>query len=232
MGQVVAIKGVVGIRNPLIVECGKDTADTWHFRHDHGRTHSFIYEQWLAEKVAAITADLAYQVTVHPDIQDGRNSGPTRVLYRQINVEGRIGEIRSPCCGQRVSHIHHGFLQEDAPQVISRGHHERIDGKGYPDGLRGDQIPVGARIIKVCDAIDAMLSDRSYRRALTLEQVREQLVIYSGIQFDLEVVKASIAGDVLEAHQAEIFIQKKDAEEKVTISNPRPIQNIPSEARA
>jgi len=89
-----------------------------------------------------------------------------------------------------------------------RGHHERVDGKGYPDGLKGNQIPIGARIIKVCDAIDAMLSDRSYRRALTLEQVREQLVIYSGIQFDLQVVKAAIEGDVLEAHQAEIMLSK------------------------
>ncbi|NNM04637.1 MAG: HD-GYP domain-containing protein [Gemmatimonadetes bacterium] len=106
-------------------------------------------------------------------------------------------------------------LSSFSPDVIAavRGHHERVDGKGYPDKLRGDEIPLGARIIKVCDAIDAMLSDRSYRRALTLEQVREQLVIYSGSQFDLEVVKASITGDVLEAHQAEIFLQKAEAED-------------------
>jgi putative nucleotidyltransferase with HDIG domain len=103
-----------------------------------------------------------------------------------------------------------------------RGHHERVDGKGYPDGLKGDEIPVAARIIKVCDAIDAMLSDRPYRRALTLEQVREQLVIYSGIQFDLAVVKAAIDGDVLEAHQAEILLQKGEREEEQP--------HIPSEA--
>jgi HD-GYP domain-containing protein (c-di-GMP phosphodiesterase class II) len=101
-------------------------------------------------------------------------------------------------------------LASFSPDIIAavRGHHERVDGKGYPDGLVGDAIPVGARIIKVCDAIDAMLSDRSYRRALTLEQVKEQLIIYSGIQFDLEVVKASISGQILEAHQAEILMQK------------------------
>jgi putative nucleotidyltransferase with HDIG domain len=103
-------------------------------------------------------------------------------------------------------------LSSFSPEVIAavRGHHERVDGKGYPDGLMGDQIPQAARIIKVCDAIDAMLSDRSYRRALTLEQVREQLVIYSGSQFDLEVVKAAIQGDVLEGHEAEIFLQKSE----------------------
>lgn len=104
-------------------------------------------------------------------------------------------------------------LSSFSPEVIAavRGHHERVDGKGYPDGLRGDEIPLGARIIKVCDAIDAMLSDRPYRKALSLEQVREQLVIYSGLQFDLEVVKAAIQGEVLEAHQAEIFLQKSEA---------------------
>lgn len=103
-------------------------------------------------------------------------------------------------------------LSSFSKQVVAgvRGHHERVDGKGYPDGLRGKEIPIEARIIKVCDAIDAMLSDRPYRRALTLEQVREQLVIYSGTQFDLEVVRAAIEGNLLEAHQAEIFLQKSE----------------------
>ena len=89
-----------------------------------------------------------------------------------------------------------------------KGHHERVDGKGYPEGLKGDEIPIAAKIIKVCDAIDAMLSDRPYRKALSIEQVKEQLVIYSGIQFDLQVVKACIEGDVLPAHRAEILLQK------------------------
>jgi hypothetical protein len=97
-----------------------------------------------------------------------------------------------------------------------RSHHERVDGKGYPDGLKGSEIPIEARIIKVCDAIDAMLSDRPYRRALTLEQVREQLVIYSGTQFDLEVVNAAIEGDVLESHQAEILMQKGELAQQAT----------------
>ena len=113
-------------------------------------------------------------------------------------------------------------LSSFSPDVVSavRGHHERVDGKGYPDGLKGDQIPLTARIIKVCDAIDAMLSDRSYRRALSLEQVREQLVIYSGIQFDLQVVKAAIEGDVLEAHQAEIWLAKGEQTPEVPRSEP------------
>lgn len=82
-----------------------------------------------------------------------------------------------------------------------RAHHERVDGRGYPFGLKGDQIPLAARIIKVCDAIDAMLSDRPYRNALNLAKVEEQLVLYSGVQFDLEVVKSVIDGNVLTEHQ-------------------------------
>jgi putative nucleotidyltransferase with HDIG domain len=103
-------------------------------------------------------------------------------------------------------------LSSFSDEVIAsvRGHHERVDGKGYPDRLRGEEIPLPARIIKVCDAIDAMLSDRPYRKALSLAQVREQLVIYAGTQFDLEVVKAAIQEDVLEAHEAEIQLQKSE----------------------
>lgn len=101
-------------------------------------------------------------------------------------------------------------FSEDVVAAV-RGHHERVDGRGYPQGLSGDEIPISARIIKVCDAIDAMLSDRPYRLALTLEQVREQLVIYASTQFDLTVVNAAIRADLLEAHQAEIMLRKAES---------------------
>lgn len=90
-----------------------------------------------------------------------------------------------------------------------RHHHERVDGKGYPDGLSGKDIPLGARIIKVSDAVDAMLSDRPYRNALDLETVRRELVLYSGSQFDEDVVRAIIDTDVLERHQAEVKVAER-----------------------
>src|SRR5581483_5820210 len=71
-----------------------------------------------------------------------------------------------------------------------RHHHENYDGSGYPDGLAGDQIPVGARIIMVADTVDAMTTDRPYRKALSFDRVVEELEKYSGSQFDPEVVKA------------------------------------------
>lgn len=71
-----------------------------------------------------------------------------------------------------------------------RHHHENFDGSGYPDGLAGEQIPVGARIIMVADTVDAMTTDRPYRKALPFEKVFLELQKYSGKQFDPQVVHA------------------------------------------
>ncbi len=69
-------------------------------------------------------------------------------------------------------------------------HHERMDGKGYPMGLKGDQIPIGARIISVLDAWIAMVSDRPFRHSLEIEDSVNELVDNAGKQFDREVISA------------------------------------------
>jgi putative two-component system response regulator len=71
---------------------------------------------------------------------------------------------------------------------IVRGHHERWDGTGYPDRLRGEQIPLGARIVAVVDAYDAMTHDRPYRRALGADEARAELLRHRGTQFDPALV--------------------------------------------
>ena len=71
---------------------------------------------------------------------------------------------------------------------IVRGHHERWDGNGYPDGLRGEAIPIGARIVAVVDAFDAMTHDRPYRAGLSGDEARAELVRHRGSQFDPELV--------------------------------------------
>jgi HD-GYP domain-containing protein (c-di-GMP phosphodiesterase class II) len=73
---------------------------------------------------------------------------------------------------------------------VVRHHHERWDGKGYPDGLKGEEIPFGARIIAVADSFDAMTSDRPYRRALTFSAALAEIRRNSGQQFDPAVVEA------------------------------------------
>jgi putative nucleotidyltransferase with HDIG domain len=75
---------------------------------------------------------------------------------------------------------------------IVRSHHERPDGQGYPFGLRSADVPLGARILNVCDAFDAMTSDRPYRRALTIDAALKELKRGSGTQFDEQVVQTLV----------------------------------------
>ena len=76
---------------------------------------------------------------------------------------------------------------------VVRASHERWDGRGYPDGLAGDDIPIGARIVFACDAWDAMTCDRGYRSALSAEVAAEELRANAGTQFDRNVVAALLA---------------------------------------
>ena len=71
---------------------------------------------------------------------------------------------------------------------IVRAHHEKWDGTGYPDGLRGDDIPIGARILSAVDCLDALASDRQYRRALSLDEAMNEVVALAGKSFDPRVV--------------------------------------------
>ena len=76
--------------------------------------------------------------------------------------------------------------------VIVRGHHERWDGKGYPDGLAGNDIPLGSRLIAIADSIDAMISDRPYRKGLDVSICKEEIKKNAGIMYDPDVVKAAM----------------------------------------
>ncbi|BCY16726.1 hypothetical protein hrd7_05750 [Leptolinea sp. HRD-7] len=71
-------------------------------------------------------------------------------------------------------------------------HHERFDGTGYPNGLAGSNIPLGARILGVADAFSTMVSGRAYRAPITLDQAKQELIQNSGTQFDPDIVKTMI----------------------------------------
>jgi two-component system, cell cycle response regulator len=81
----------------------------------------------------------------------------------------------------------------DSIARIVRHHHERFDGGGYPDGLRGGDIPLASRVIAACDAYGAMISDRPYRRALGRDRAAGELRDCSGTQFDPGAVAAVLA---------------------------------------
>jgi putative nucleotidyltransferase with HDIG domain len=78
-------------------------------------------------------------------------------------------------------------------------HHEKYDGKGYPDGLKGDEIDITARIIAVADSFDAMTSNRPYRQGLSLDTAFEELRKHAGAQFDPDIVSAFFTADIMEA---------------------------------
>ena len=82
-------------------------------------------------------------------------------------------------------------LQQVVP--IVRHHHEHFDGKGYPDGLAGQDIPLEARILAVVDAFDAMTHERAYRKALSREEAVAELRRCAGTQFDPAVVEVFLA---------------------------------------
>ncbi|MBZ5628173.1 MAG: response regulator [Acidobacteriia bacterium] len=83
------------------------------------------------------------------------------------------------------------FLTEAAEIVYS--HQERWDGTGYPRGLKGNDIPLGARLFSIADTLDAIMSDRPYRAAQTFSAAREEIMRWSGRQFDPEVVKVFLS---------------------------------------
>jgi PAS domain S-box-containing protein/putative nucleotidyltransferase with HDIG domain len=119
----------------------------------------------------------------------GKIGVPDRILLKPAKLDAEEWTVmkRHPEVGANIL-APLRQLAEVAP--IVRGHHERFDGKGYPDGLMGEAIPLGARIICVVDSFGAMTDDRSYRRAMAEEEAVAELRRCAGAQFDPTVVEA------------------------------------------
>lgn len=112
-----------------------------------------------------------------------------RILMKPIRLEADEQELmrRHPIYGASILEPS-AALRPLVPLVLH--HHENYDGSGYPEGLKGEQIPLGSRIIIVADAYEAMTSDRIYRKAIGHTRAMEQLVKYKGVQFDPGAVRA------------------------------------------
>ncbi len=121
------------------------------------------------------------------------------------------------------------FLQHTADMV--RHHHERPDGKGYPDGLSGSEISLESRILSICDAFDAMTTDRSYRPARTLEFAMEELVRCRGSQFDSEVVDTVLQlyrrGEFGVIRQTDGMVLEIQRPGHVRAAQPAPAESVP-----
>ncbi len=144
--------------------------------------------------------------------------GKVRVPEEVINKPGKLTDEEfdqikvHPVSGYHIL----GDVSED--ERIGYGakyHHERYDGKGYPNGLKGDDIPEVARIIAVADAYDAMASNRSYRKALPQDVVREEIVKGKGSQFDPKVAEHML--EIIDADPDYELRQKEESTHYILI---------------
>jgi putative nucleotidyltransferase with HDIG domain len=152
-----------------------------------------------SERVAAYTMLIAQQLNLSEaellhiehgallhDI--GKIGVPDHILYKPGPLTPEEWEVmkQHPVIGYKMC-MKIEMLRPAAPIVLH--HHERWDGRGYPYGLNGAEIPLGARIFAIADTLDAMTSDRPYRKALSFAQAREEIERCAGSQFDPELVR-------------------------------------------
>jgi putative nucleotidyltransferase with HDIG domain len=150
-------------------------------------------------RVASYTVAVARRMGVgEPDLTDiyrgallhdvGKIGIPDAILRKpgKLTSEEWVEMRRHPEIGYRILQ---GINFLEAPREIVLSHQEMYDGSGYPRGLKGKEIPLGARIFSVVDTLDAMTSDRPYRKAMPYEAARAEINKYSGAQFDPDVVK-------------------------------------------
>lgn len=126
----------------------------------------------------------------------GKIAIPDAILLKEGSLsEAQWSVMRShPKCGYDIVAVI-PFMSTAAEIILS--HEEHYDGTGYPRGLRGDDIPWGARLFALIDTLDAMTSDRPYRRALSFDASKEEILRMSGSQFDPKAVEAFIAEEVI-----------------------------------
>jgi HD-GYP domain-containing protein (c-di-GMP phosphodiesterase class II) len=136
----------------------------------------------------------------------GKIGTPESILLKPDRLDSEEFEVM--CEHPSMS----GHIVESVPFLsglmpVVRSHHERWDGRGYPDGLQGEGIPLLARVLTVADAFDAMTSERPYRVPLSMDDARAELLRNTGSQFDAVVVHAMI--EALDAHEVNVVIHRE-----------------------
>ncbi len=170
-------------------------------------------------RVAALLHDVG-KVGISQDILE-KPSSLTPAEWRSVVQHPRIGQVI----------LEQASVLRDAVPIILH-HHERFGGAGYPYGLRGQEIPLGARIVAIADAYDAMIQDRPYKGKISHEAAVDELRLYAGTQFDPELVE--IFCDIYGSHAPEadpaalVFI----AAARNHPQTPPPAEGLPDEVRS
>lgn len=174
-----------------LVECLVETIEIKdHYTSGHSQRVGDM--SYMLAKSIGIRGSKLEQIHIAAHLHDiGKIGVPDNIL----NKEGKLTESEfsyikeHPKKGYDIL-VHSKSLKSLAKLVLC--HHERWDGRGYPNGIRGDEIPIGARIIAICDSIDAMLSDRPYRTGMSIEQCREELELGKNSRYDEDIVERAI----------------------------------------
>ena len=164
-------------------------------RDDYTHSHS--------EEVVKLATAVALRLGLEPaDVERVRDGAmlhdvgkvaiPNEILFKPGALDAHEWAImrEHPVIGERILR-RTPELEPIAPMV--RHEHERWDGGGYPDGLAGEEIPIGSRIILACDAYNAMITQRPYREPMSSEEAIAELEANAGTQFDPSVVEALLA---------------------------------------
>lgn len=165
----------------------------------HGHSESVTrYATWIGERLRGKPGWESVTLDTGKILRNGgllHDLGKIGIVDGILNKPGKLTEEEWAQVKEhpgKGAHILEGVEEFKEYALVARHHHERWDGKGYPDGLKEKQIPPGARILAVADAYDAMTSDRPYRKAGTPIDAAKELVKYKGTQFDPEAVDAFI----------------------------------------
>jgi putative nucleotidyltransferase with HDIG domain len=142
-------------------------------------------------RALGLDADLIDTIALGAELHDvGKIGVSESVLHKagKLTADEYRHIMEHTVIGARIL----GPLMRDAPGALAivRSHHERLDGSGSPDGLKGDNIPFEARLVSVADAFDAMTSVRPYRPSLSVQHAMRELEQWKGVQFDVTIVNA------------------------------------------
>ena len=153
-----------------------------------------MHSEMVAKYTLLLADKLGLKEKEQEDLKIGallHDCGKIGVPDNIINKQGKLSEEEFDIVKNHTilgSEIASNIIKTQEIKACIRNHHERWDGKGYPDGLMAEKIPRYARIVCIADAYHAMVSDRPYRKGLTREEAFHQLIINKGIQFDSELV--------------------------------------------
>lgn len=194
--QSAKIERVFQLLHKISIDDLHDMVDSLAAALDAKNSYTYGHSERVAELSVMLAKQMGLPQTELERIHIGahlHDIGKIGIPDAILNKPGKLTEAEfaimrhHPIIGSRI--VENNRVLHEIADIV-RHHHERYDGRGYPDGLSGCNISLGARIVAVADSFDAMTTIRSYRYGLSIPSAKEELVRCRGTQFDPEVVNA------------------------------------------